>query len=137
MFLKILQYSLENTCFEIFFNKVAGLQDCSFIKKRLQHRHFLANIAKFLRTIFNMENLPWLLLQVLYKKAVSKHFPNFTRMYRYRSPPLSSCRLLTWNFVRCFAVNLVKFLRTILCRTNLNSYFWTLRNAAGNKCSRN
>ena len=34
----------------LFFNKNAGLQTCSLIKKRLQHRWFLANIDKFLRT---------------------------------------------------------------------------------------
>ena len=32
------------------FNKVAGLQVCIFIKKRLQHRCFPVNIARFLRT---------------------------------------------------------------------------------------
>ena len=32
------------------FNKVAGLQACNFIKRTLQHRYFLVNIAKFLRT---------------------------------------------------------------------------------------
>ena len=37
---------------ESLFNKVAGLQVCNFIKKRLQHRYFLLNIAKFLKTAF-------------------------------------------------------------------------------------
>ena len=32
------------------FNKVADLQTWTFIKKRLQHRCFLVNIVKFLRT---------------------------------------------------------------------------------------
>ena len=36
----------------VLFNKVAGLQDCKFIKKRYQHRCFPVNIAKFLRTAF-------------------------------------------------------------------------------------
>ena len=35
---------------ESLFNKVAGLKACIFIKKRLQHRCFPVNIAKFLRT---------------------------------------------------------------------------------------
>ena len=34
---------------ESLFNKVAGLQACIFIKKRLQHRCFPVNIAKSLR----------------------------------------------------------------------------------------
>ena len=42
------------------FNKVAGLQACSFIKRRPQHRCFFINIAKFLRAlILNIcERLP-------------------------------------------------------------------------------
>ena len=35
---------------ESLFNKAAALQACNFIKKRLQHRCFPVNIAKFLRT---------------------------------------------------------------------------------------
>ena len=48
-FLKISQYSQENTCAELLFDKVTGLEVYNFIKERLQHRCFLANIAKFLR----------------------------------------------------------------------------------------
>ena len=33
----------------LFFNKVAGHQACNFIKRRSQHRYFLANIEKFIR----------------------------------------------------------------------------------------
>ena len=32
------------------FNKVANIQACNFIKKRLQHRHFPVKFEKFLRT---------------------------------------------------------------------------------------
>ena len=35
---------------ESLFNKVAGQKACHFIKKWLQHRCFLVNLAKFLRT---------------------------------------------------------------------------------------
>ena len=38
------------------FNKSAGLQYCKFYKKRLQHRCFSLNIAKFLRT-FILKNI--------------------------------------------------------------------------------
>ena len=34
------------------FNKVVGLQDCKYIKKRLQHRCFVQNLRTFLRTHF-------------------------------------------------------------------------------------
>ena len=35
---------------ESLFIKIAGVQACSFIKKRLEHRCFPVNTAKFLRT---------------------------------------------------------------------------------------
>ena len=47
---------------ESLFNKLADPQGCNFIKKRLQHRCFPLNIAKFLRTAFFIEDLWWLLL---------------------------------------------------------------------------
>ena len=46
VFLKLLQNSHQSTCAIVFFNKVAGQ------KKRLWHRCFLVNFAKFLRTTF-------------------------------------------------------------------------------------
>ena len=35
---------------ESLFHKVVGLQVCNFIKQKLQHRCFLCNLAKFVRT---------------------------------------------------------------------------------------
>ena len=46
LLLKILLYSQENN----FRTLGQGLHVCNFIKKRLQHRCFPVNIAKFLRT---------------------------------------------------------------------------------------
>ena len=45
-------------------NKVADLKVGNFIKKRLQHRCFLVNIAKFLKTAFFIEHFWWLVLSV-------------------------------------------------------------------------
>ena len=39
-------------CCSLFLNKNTGLQSWNFIKKRLQHRFFPVNIARFLRTPF-------------------------------------------------------------------------------------
>ena len=50
------------------FNKVAGIQAYNSIKKKLQHRCFPVNIAKFLRTAFFTEQLRWLLLQIFFFK---------------------------------------------------------------------
>ena len=38
-------------CWSLFLKKVTDLKVCNFIKKRLQHRFFSVNIAKFLRTL--------------------------------------------------------------------------------------
>ena len=43
------------------FNKVASLQACNFIQKRLQHRGFSVNIAGFLSIVIFIEHLWWLL----------------------------------------------------------------------------
>ena len=39
-------------CQSLFFNKVAGLRPATLLKKRLWHRCFLVNFAKFLKTPF-------------------------------------------------------------------------------------
>ena len=40
----------KHPCWSLFFNKVACIQTCSLIKKRLQRRSFPVNVAKFLST---------------------------------------------------------------------------------------
>ena len=41
----------KDLCCSLFLNKNAGLQSWNLIKKRLQHRYFPVNIAKFLRKL--------------------------------------------------------------------------------------
>ena len=43
------KFTGKHLCRHLSFNKVAGHQACNFLKKRLQHRFFLANIGKFIR----------------------------------------------------------------------------------------
>ena len=62
VFLEFSLYSQENTCVESCFNKVAGLKACDFIKKRLQHRCFSVNIARFIRKPILKNISEWLLL---------------------------------------------------------------------------
>ena len=50
--LKSSQYSQENICVGVFFNKFIGLQACNFTKKRIEHWPFPVNIAKFKNTYF-------------------------------------------------------------------------------------
>ena len=52
------KFTGKHLCQSLFFNKVAG----SLLKKRLYHRCFPVNFAKFLRTPFLTELLRWLLL---------------------------------------------------------------------------
>ena len=47
----------------LFKNKVEGLRHATLLKKRLWHRCFPVNFAKFLRTHFFKEHLRWLLLK--------------------------------------------------------------------------
>ena len=64
VFLEISQDSQENTCARVSF--LIKLQPClryaTLLNKRLWHRCFLVNFAKFLRTPFYTEHLWWLLL---------------------------------------------------------------------------
>ena len=114
-----MQISQESTCVGVFFNKVAGPQNCNFIKKRLQHRFFVVNFENYsktpifcvedlwtagsekpvrlLRTLFFTEHLQWLLLTV---------------------PVFQPTALLKKGLQqRCFSVRFAKFLRT--------SFYWT------------
>ena len=56
VFLKIVQNSQGNTC-----ARVSGLRPATLFKKRLWHRCFPMNFAKFLRTPFFIERVWWLL----------------------------------------------------------------------------
>ena len=68
MFLKTLQNLQENTCVrDSFFNKVVDLRIATLLKKRLWHRYFPVNFAKYLGTPFSTEHIWWLLLVFLEK----------------------------------------------------------------------
>ena len=62
--LKIFQHSQKTPVLEFLFKKVAGFEARKSIKRRLQHRFFPVNIAKFLKTAFSIEQLWWLLLEL-------------------------------------------------------------------------
>ena len=55
----------QNRCSQKFLNIHRKTPVLEFFKKRLQHRCFPVNIAKFLRTVFLMEHLRWQLLNIL------------------------------------------------------------------------
>ena len=55
---------------EFFSNKVAGLLECNFIKKRLQHKCFSVKFAKSWRASFFTEHFRWLLLEISYELSL-------------------------------------------------------------------
>ena len=85
VFLEILQNSQENTCARVSF--LIKLQ-ATLLKKRLWHRSFPVNFAKFRRTPIFTEQLRWLLLLLSYSNLLEETsiiIKNvyFIQLYRY------------------------------------------------------
>ena len=68
---QFLIFAGKHLCWGLSFNKCVGLQVCNFIKRRLQHRYFLVNIGKFMRTPILKTFREWLLLH--FQKVFCKH----------------------------------------------------------------
>ena len=47
---KFTNFTGKHRCTGVFFNNVAGPQNCSFLKKRLQRKFFLVNFVNYLKT---------------------------------------------------------------------------------------
>ena len=58
------KFTGKHLCQSLIFNKVEGLRPATLLKKRLSHRCFPVNFAKFLKTRFFAENL-WATASVL------------------------------------------------------------------------
>ena len=58
------KFTGKHLCQSLFFNKVAGLNPATLLKKRLWHRCFPVNFAKFLRTPFLQNSSGRLLLYI-------------------------------------------------------------------------
>ena len=56
------KFTGKHLCWSLFLNKVAGLRPTTLLKKRLWHRCFPANFAKFVRTPFLQNISGWMLL---------------------------------------------------------------------------
>ena len=67
------KFTGKHLCQSLFFNKVAGLRPVTLLKKRLWHRCFAMNFAKFLRTPFGTEHLWWLLLMLSLITLISRN----------------------------------------------------------------
>ena len=62
------KFTGKHLCQSLSFNKVAGVRPAILLKKRLWHRCFPVNFAKFLRTPFQ-QNTSWRLLLLLHKSV--------------------------------------------------------------------
>ena len=65
----------KHLCWNLFFNKVAA----NFIKKRLQHRCFSVNIAKFLKISFFLGKAASIFLIAIYQISSQDYFRSFTQ----------------------------------------------------------
>ena len=66
-----IKFTGKYLCQSLFFNKVAGLRAVTLLKKRLWHRCFPVNSAKFLRTTFLQNTSGRLLLVIVGSKSDS------------------------------------------------------------------
>ena len=58
----IAKFTGKHLCQSLYFNKAAGLRSTTLLKKKLWHSCFPVNFAKFLITLFTVEDPYWLLL---------------------------------------------------------------------------
>ena len=76
LFIFFKKFTGKQLCQSLFLNKVASLRPATLLKKRLWHKCFPVNFAKFLRTLFLTEHLRWLLLNSITYCTC----PNFRRV---------------------------------------------------------
>ena len=95
-----------------FFDKVAGINPTTLLKKRLQHRFFLVNISEFLRTLpvaasegkaiqILFRKCVWFLTATLLKKRLRRRCSsvNFLKFSRTPASQLTSESLLRKRFI--------------------------------------
>ena len=86
------KFTGKHLCLSLFFNKVADLRPAILLKKRLWHRCFVVNFAKFLRTPFFIEYLWWLLLWIMVRVPKTVRIRPTVKECNYLQHHL----LLTW-----------------------------------------
>ena len=107
MFLKISQYSQENTCVRV----------SLFIKNRLQHSCFLVNIAKFWRASIMKNICERLLMKGLFPLKCKRWFTQFFfRSNLFSTEPLC-CLTFSW-------IELQMFLRCCSIQITITSLYW-------------
>ena len=72
----------KHLCWSPVLIKAERSRIATLLKKRLQHRCFLVNIAKFLRTPFFIEHLRWLLLKYISRNQLI--FARYMKVFFYK-----------------------------------------------------
>ena len=91
-------YSQENNCARAPFYKVAGLRPVTLLKKKLLHRCFPVNFAKFLRTFFSQNTSGRLLLKMYVPEFIRKSFDERTDPNRIRECHYGFLFLIKCNY---------------------------------------
>ena len=103
----------EHLCQSLFFNKVTGLRPATLLKKRLWHRCFSVNFAKFPRTPFLQNTSRRLLLHVFGYGCWWKWYDAVTKICQKKNP--SEVLNQEWEFTGEFkSYNLSTLLLTLL-----------------------
>ena len=101
------KFSWKHLCEILLFNNVASLRPATLFKKRLWHRCFHVNFAKFLRTPFLTEHFWWLLLYLR-----RRNFCKYVKIFS----------LVCWVFISCDIIrdkDVIRHEHTCLWRVNL------------------
>ena len=69
---KFAKFTGKSLYWSLFFHKITGQKSATLSKKRLQHRSFPVNFAKFLRRPFSENTFGRLLLQNLFVRLIPK-----------------------------------------------------------------
>ena len=88
-------------CQSLFFNKVAGLRPATLLKKRLWHRCFPVNFAKFLGTPFLQNTSGQMLLTDV------RQYGSVTGTFRYSKIVFILSIIMFIDFYQCFLDNLI------------------------------
>ena len=100
---------------ELLFNKVAGLEDCNFIKKRLQHSCLLVNMQNFQEHLFWRTSVYCCFCNFNHKVSVSiGHLSTFSSYQKHG---------VGWFLLRSF-VDLVRIYSLLTIGRNHSSFFF-------------
>ena len=103
------KFTGKHLCQSLFLNKVTARKPAALLKKRLLHRCFLANFAKFLWTPFLTENLRWLLHNWIILVFGLWNISNILwRFYEFQ--PFYTLLAFPWKFIKKYASLCIKHL---------------------------